>query len=96
MHGRAPRSVWGGILLSGGSTLFWVPILAYACNALGAAAGPVFWFGFAAVMFGLGIALWAVLQGNIREAAAGSSLAPSSAEVLRLDERRSGRRTAQA
>jgi hypothetical protein len=56
----------------------------------------VFWFGFAAVMFGLGVALWAVLQSNIREAAAGSSLVPSSAEVLRLDERRSARRTAQA
>ena len=77
--------------------MFWVPILAYACSALGAPAGHLFWFGFAAVMFVLGVTLWAVLQSGMREATAGTSLKQSSAQVLRLDERRSGRaRTAQA
>ena len=97
MAGRSAPSVWGGVLLSGGSTLFWVPILAYACSALGAPAGPVFWFGFAAVMFGLGVTLWAMLQSGMRDATAATSLKESSAQVLRLNERRPGRaRTAQA
>jgi hypothetical protein len=97
MSGRAPSNVWGGILLSGGSTLFWVPVLAYACSALGAPAGPAFWIGFAAVMFVLGVTLWALLQSGMREATAGTGLKQSPAQVLRLDERRSGRaRTAQA
>ena len=74
MAGRSAPSVWGGVLLSGGSTLFWVPILAYACSSLGAPAGPVFWFGFAAVMFGLGVTLWAVLQSGMRDATARTSL----------------------
>ena len=97
MTERSPRSVWGGILLSGASTLFWVPVLAYVCGALGAPASPMFWIAFAAVMFVLGVTLWAVLQSGMREATAGTSLKQSSAQVLRLDERRSGRaRTAQA
>ena len=91
MAGRSAPSVWGGVLLSGGSTLFWVPILAYACSALGAPAGPVFWFGFAAVMFGLGVTLWAMLQSGMRDATAATSLKEPSAQVLRLNERRPGR-----
>jgi hypothetical protein len=89
-------SVWGGVLLSGGSTLFWVPVLAYACSSLGAPASPVFWLGFATVMFGLGVTLWAVLQSGMRDAAVSTSL-KSPAQVLRLNERRPGRaRTARA
>jgi hypothetical protein len=94
---RSLSQVWGGILLSAGSTLFWVPILAYVCGALGAPAGLVFWLGFAAVMFGLGVLLWAVVQSGMSEATDVCRLKQPSAQVLSLNEYRSGRaRAAQA
>jgi hypothetical protein len=88
-HALSP--VWGGILLSGGSTLFWVPILAYVCSAAGAPAGPAFWLGFAAVMFGLGVMMWAVVQSSMRELTDGAHPGQRSAQVLSFNKHRSGR-----
>lgn len=78
-------------MLAGASTLFWVPVLAYLCSALGAPAGLEFWTAFAVVMFVLALCMWAMLQSGMREAALSAPREASAAQVLRLNERRRDR-----
>jgi len=83
---RATHDMWGGVLLAGVSTSFWVPVLAYVCSLLGAEAGLRFWVSFACVMFLLEFCLWMWLRAAMRSTgdeagATGAVAVPSTPSI---------------